>query len=155
MTPTPRTVRPVNVKCRPAEASDRPVAREIHHRAFREVVERQFGAWDESQQDEFFDGEWRRHPHDVVLLDGEAVGYLAVEHLADHVFVHNVVLDPAVQGRGIGTSLLSKVLDDALERHRSVRLQVLQANPAVSLYRRLGFVEIGRSPTHLLMERAT
>jgi ribosomal protein S18 acetylase RimI-like enzyme len=154
-TPDPPTLLPVDVKCRPAEVPDRVVARRIHHRAFREVVERQFGTWDESQQDDFFDGEWQRHPHEIVLLNGDAVGYVAVEHLPDHVFVHNVVLDPSVQGQGIGTSLLSKVVGDARKQRHPVRLQVLQANPAVSLYRRLGFAEVGRTSTHLLMERAT
>lgn len=146
---------PVEVKRRPAEVSDRVVARAIHHRAFRAVVERQFGRWDDAQQDGFFDAEWRRHPHELVLVDGQVVGYVAVEHLADQVVVHNLVLDPAAQGRGIGTSLLGEVVEDALETRRPVRLQVLHANPAVTLYRRLGFIEIARTPTHLLMERSS
>lgn len=143
----------VELHRRPAQDADQAIARRIHHRAFREVVERQFGSWDESLQDRFFDDEWGRQAHELVVLDGQPAGYTAVEHFDDHVFIHNVVLDPDAQGHGIGTTLLAEIVDAAREKAVPVRLQVLHANRAVNLYRRLGFIETGRTPTHLMMER--
>ena len=139
---------------RPAVDTDLSAARRVHHRSFRDVVERQFGTWDEALQDGFFDAEWERQPHEIVVVDGELAGYIAVDDFDDHTFVHNVVLDPDVQGRGIGTALLTEVIDAARARGVPVRLQVLHANRAAHLYRRLGFVEIGRTPTNLVLERA-
>jgi ribosomal protein S18 acetylase RimI-like enzyme len=143
----------VSVQRRPARDSDQAIARQIHHRAFRDVVERQFGSWDEAAQDDFFDREWDRQAHEILVVDGEPAGYAAVEHRDDHIFIHNIVLDPAAQGRGAGTALLIEILDAGRATSRTVRLQVLHENRAVGLYRRLGFSETERTPTHLLMER--
>jgi len=143
----------MRVDRRPAQDGDQRIAREIHHRAFRDVVERQFGQWDEALQDKFFDSEWSRQAHEVLVLDGTTIGYAAVEDRDDHILIHNLVLDPALQGRGIGTTFLAEVVQIASETSRPVRLQVLHENRAASLYRQLGFTETARTPTHLTMER--
>ena len=39
---------------RTATSEDFELARSIHHRAYRDVVLRQFGAWNEEEQDQFF-----------------------------------------------------------------------------------------------------
>ena len=39
---------------RRAEATDAEFARSVHHRAYRDVVIRQYGMWDEKAQDDFF-----------------------------------------------------------------------------------------------------
>ena len=140
------------VRRRPAEANDADVARQIHHRAFRDVVERQFGSWNEPLQDLFFDSEWSRQPHEMVLVDDRPAGYMAVEVGSDEVLVHNLVLDPDVQGSGVGSGLLSEVLDAAGVAGLPVRPQVLHENRAAQLYRRVGFREIGRTSTHTVME---
>lgn len=149
-----RSVSAVELARRPARSGDQAIARQIHHRAFRDVVERQFGPWNDSMQDLFFDGEWARQSHEIIVVDGETAGYVAMEDGADHLFVHNIVLDPAAQGRGIGTALLREIMDASRETSRPVRLQVLHENRAVALYRRLGFLETARTSTHLVMERA-
>jgi hypothetical protein len=61
------------ITLRPAMATDTHAARAIHHRAVRDVVMRQFGAWDEAVQDGFFDNAW--HPERFESLS--ATGNLA------------------------------------------------------------------------------
>ncbi len=60
----------------------------------------------------------------------------------------------AFHRKGIGTEVLSKILGEADAKHLPVRLQCLKWNPALSLYRRAGFVVTGESDTHYQMERA-
>lgn len=43
---------------RPATSSDTEFARTTHHAAYRDVVSRQFGAWDEALQDRLFEEKW-------------------------------------------------------------------------------------------------
>jgi ribosomal protein S18 acetylase RimI-like enzyme len=135
---------------RPATPDDEAFARDCHHAAFRDVVERQFGPWDEERQDGFFDGWWGVDHVSIVEVDGERAGYLHVEERDDHVVLGEIVLHPDVQRRGIGTHLIVSLLD----RGKPVQLQVLHENHgARALYERLGFAVTGRTATHHLMVR--
>jgi ribosomal protein S18 acetylase RimI-like enzyme len=137
---------------RPALPSDTDFARRVHHTAYREAVERQFGAWDQARQDRFFDGDWAAASFEILLSEGEPCGYLCVEEHADHVLVREIVLTPSFQGRGIGSTLLRETQKQARSRGVPVRLGTFHTNRAVALYRRLGFRETGRSATHTEFE---
>lgn len=76
----------------------------------------------------------------VIVVAGQDVGLIAVRPESDAVWIEHFYLDPAQQGRGLG----SAVLADALKtRHagddRPFRLNVLQGSPARRLYERHGF----------------
>lgn len=128
---------------RPATDADADFARRAHHEAYREVVVRQFGAWDEAAQDEFFRGGWNPAAFDVILCDGEPCGYTRVEDRADGVHVRELVILPRFQNRGVGSRLLREVIERAKARGVPVRLGTHHANRAAELYRRLGFRECG------------
>ncbi|MGW4534308.1 N-acetyltransferase family protein [Nocardia sp. NPDC004340] len=49
---------------------------------------------------------------------------------------------PETRGTGLGTALMSALLDAAREKFDAVSLSVRLENPAVRLYQRLGFVEV-------------
>jgi ribosomal protein S18 acetylase RimI-like enzyme len=135
---------------RPSTAEDEAFARDCHHVAFRDVVERQFGPWDEARQDAFFATAWRTGRCSIVELDGVRCGYLVVADLGDAMHVGEIVLHPDFHGRGLGTELL----EDVFRRGKPVRLGVLFENHrARALYERLGFREIGRDGAHALMQR--
>ena len=50
------------VSRRPATAADMDFARSVHHRAYRDVIERQYGPWDKETQDRLFDAAWSAAP---------------------------------------------------------------------------------------------
>ncbi|MCH8057202.1 MAG: hypothetical protein IIB78_04955, partial [Proteobacteria bacterium] len=50
---------------RRARESDREFARQTHHAAYREVVERQFGPWDEVLQNSFFEADWNPATNEI------------------------------------------------------------------------------------------
>ena len=49
---------------------------------------------------------------------------------------------PEYRGRGIGTQLLNKVLEEAQNKFPAISLSVRSDNPAVGLYQRVGFVTV-------------
>jgi ribosomal protein S18 acetylase RimI-like enzyme len=135
-----------------ATEADRELARRVHHEAYRDVVERQFGRWVEAEQNRFFERGWADARHEIVLCDGEPCGYVCVEERAEDVHVRELVILPRFQGRGIGTALLGEAIERARGRGRPVRLGTFHVNRAAELYRRLGFRETARTRTHILME---
>jgi GNAT superfamily N-acetyltransferase len=88
----------------------------VHHAAIRETVERQFGDWDETQQDVFFANDWNGGTFEVIEFDGVPCGYVCIEDRADDVHVRELDIDPAFQGLGIGTAVLGDVIDLARSR---------------------------------------
>lgn len=142
-----------DITLRPATAVDTAVARAIHHRAVRDLVLRQFGTWDELQQDEFFDDDWNHAQFEMIELAGRVCGYFRCERLPTHVVIHEINVDPEFQGQRIGTRVLLDALSDADKLNLPVELQTLHLNRAASLYRRLGFRETGKTATHTRMRR--
>lgn len=142
----------MEVTRRPARDTDTEFARSVHHRAYRDVSERQFGPWDEAWQNGAFAASWASGAFEIVSCDGEACGYLCVEDGTDEIHVHEIVLLPEFQGRGIGSFLLREVMERAQRRGLPIRLRVLHLNRALHLYRKLGFQEIGRTEAQVLMQ---
>lgn len=136
---------------RPATLSDTKFARLAHHAAYRDVVSRQFGTWDETLQDRLFEEKWMPHQFEIVLCDGNQCGFLSIEDRPDHISVSEIVITPQFQGRGIGSRLLNEEIQRGRETQSPLRLQVLRENRAIELYRRLGFKECGTTETHVCM----
>jgi GNAT superfamily N-acetyltransferase len=137
---------------RQATEADYEFVRSVHHAAYRDVVELQYGRWDEVEQDRLFDAQWVADAHEIVFSDSIECGYCRIEYMNDHILVRELVIDPRFQGRGIGTRIMLGVFDEAAAGGVPVRLQTQLVNRAANLYRRLGFRECDRTSTHILME---
>ncbi len=142
----------VAISVQNARPEDYTFARAAHHLAYREVVVSQFGGWDDALQDQFFEAKWRDGNVDILLSDGQPCGFVVVADGGDHLRIMEIVIHPDWQRRGIGTGFLQSVLGRTAERQVPVRLRVLEKNLAIELYKRLGFVEQGRSATHFEFE---
>jgi ribosomal protein S18 acetylase RimI-like enzyme len=142
----------MNVSRRPATVADTDFARNVHHRAYRDVIERQYGNWSSTAQDKFFSDAWLATAHEIVLFDGVQCGYVCIEDRNTEIQIHELVIDPDFQCLGIGTHLVNGILDQASGRAVPVRLQTQILNRAQSLYSRLGFRETKRTETHVLTE---
>jgi RimJ/RimL family protein N-acetyltransferase len=90
---------------------------------------------------------------DIVELEGEPVGRIVVNrpgvmvHVVDHAIV------PGLRNRGLGTSIMQALMDEAAEARVPVRLKVADANdPSLKLYLRLGFKPIETAPFYIELE---
>ena len=91
----------------------------------------------------------------VILRDGESVGRLYVDRRRDEIRIIDIALLPRVRGQGIGSRILSDILTEAEGAGLPVRIHVEMNNPAMRLYRRLGFRSVAVHGVYLLMERPT
>lgn len=109
--------------------------------------------WDEHYQRKVHDQRLREKPVCQIDLNGQPIGTLSLHLLPGCIQFGEFYLIDSFRGRGIGSRILSHCLQLADDGNMPVRLEYLLWNPVGSLYRRNGFVEIGRTPTHFLMER--
>lgn len=135
---------------RPARASDYDFLYSLHVASMKEWVSRAWG-WDDAAQEAMFRERFDPTHQHIAIVDGREVGVLAVEQRPDSVFIASIEIASEEQRHGLGNALLLDVLTEAHARGLPVTLRVLHVNPAQRLYRRLGFVETGRTETHLLM----
>ncbi|MBO0731354.1 MAG: GNAT family N-acetyltransferase [Acidimicrobiaceae bacterium] len=135
---------------RPALPRDKSWAQKVHHDAYRTVVERQFGGWDDVQQDRFFENDWNGGQFEIIEWDGYACGFVCIEDRTEDVHVREIVIAPHFQRRGIGSAIIREAVEGARERRVPVVLGTFRLNQASALYQRLGFRETGRTETHTL-----
>ncbi|MCW2495938.1 GNAT family N-acetyltransferase [Jatrophihabitans sp.] len=95
-----------------------------------------------------YERQWPGYRQLVARVDGEPVATIARADAPDLVHILDIAVLPTAQGRGIGTALLTAVLDEA---GTAVQLSVAPDNPARRLYERLGFVVVGSGNADLLM----
>jgi ribosomal-protein-alanine N-acetyltransferase len=99
----------------------------------------------------------RRHFQDEMAAPGSSpvvaesgdrglAGYLCLKEVLDEAEILDVAVDPAFRGRGVGRGLVDWAV--GLCRERQLNLLCLEVRvgnvEAIALYRRLGFIEVGR-----------
>jgi ribosomal protein S18 acetylase RimI-like enzyme len=88
----------------------------------------------------------------VILAEGVPAGRLYVERREDALHIIELALLPEFRGRGIGTRLLQGLLQEAALAKKPARLHVECSNPALALYRRIGFLPVSTNGVYCLME---
>lgn len=88
----------------------------------------------------------------VVLLDGEPAGRVYIDRREDEIRLIDIALLPEHRGQGIGGRLMADLLDEGRETGLPVRIHVERFNPALRLYRRLGFEHVEDQGPYFLME---
>ena len=138
---------------RPCVAGDKEWAYALKREAYREVVERQFGPWDEERQRGMFVARWKPEISRIVVVGGVDAGLLATQDRDDCLWIDEIQIAREWRARGLGTAIVRELLAKAQAAGKPLRLQVLRENHrAKHLYLRLGFPETGETQTHFLME---
>ena len=136
----------------PMEVEDRDFFIHVHHTAYRETIEKQFG-WDEEIQDNFANQAFDAGGVKVITLAGKKVGVVGWEEYNDYMWLKEFFLLPEFQGRGIGSEIIQRVKSKAKELSKPLRLQPLKENVrAKSLYEKHGFKVIELTDIHWKME---
>jgi GNAT superfamily N-acetyltransferase len=119
--------------------------------------------WTEAQKHAFLDSQFALQRHHyrtyyattdwgVLEHDGVPVGRLYIDRQTNTVLVIDIALLPEWRGRGIGTTLMHAVCDEARAAGKTVTIAVEKFNPAQRLYRRLGFREVSDEGVYWFME---
>jgi GNAT superfamily N-acetyltransferase len=121
--------------------------------------------WDAAQKEAFLRMQFRaqhnyyqehytRATFDVIEVDGEPAGRLYLDEREDEIRIVDIALLPSFRNRGIGSGFMQTILARAESLGLPVRIHVERYNPAMRLYDRLGFRQIGDTGVYYLMERS-
>lgn len=135
---------------RPASESDLDFLWQLHVATMRDYVEAIWG-WDEDWQREHFYKIVQPAAHQIIVVDGEDVGTISIGQHDDAIYINNIEILPDWQNQGIGTYIITTILEDARSDGFPVALQVLKNNPAIRFYERLGFEMSDETETHYEM----
>ncbi|GGI20997.1 GNAT family N-acetyltransferase [Bradyrhizobium guangdongense] len=98
-------------------------------------LSQQFQAQHVHYQQHYPDADWL-----IIEHGGTDIGRLYVERWPSQYRIIDIALLPEHRGKGLGQALLRDLLDDAARARKDVSIHVEKFNPAMRLYRRLGFV---------------
>jgi len=140
----PLLIVPANVHLCPAREEESEELVCVRIQAMRESLER-IGRFDAQRARERFVAgfvpEFTRH----ILADGERVGFVAVKPTSDGLNLEHLYVLPERQGRGIGSTVLAILFQEADSRAMPLRVGALRGSDANRFYLRHGFIHVEES----------
>ena len=136
---------------RDASPDDADLVYQIKHQAYAEHAIKSYGSWDEAFQRRYTAGNLPCTK--IILADDTPVGWIACKEEIKQIEILDLHILPDHQRRGIGTTLISGICEQAARNGKEVHLSVLKVNPSITLYERLGFIATGQTETHILMKK--
>ncbi len=113
----------------------------------REFLQQQFEAQHSHYMQHYPDADWL-----ILEKDGEPVGRLYIERWEREHRLIDIALMPVMRGKGLGEALMRDLMDEAVEAGKALTIHVEHFNPAMRLYRRLGFEMVEDKEVYHLMQ---
>lgn len=141
-------------KFRPYDEKDYDFVYEVKKIGYQKYVEEYYGGWNDEQQHEMFKDflKTRKDKIQIIVVGGNAAGFIDGGTIDDETYEQgNICLLPEFRGKGIGSQILQKVIDE--NKGKNIKLRVFKSNPAIRLYQRFGFEIVGETKSHYNMVR--
>lgn len=148
-TPEPFALQPPDaVTLRSEAAADEPFLRAVY--ASTREAELNLTGWDTATRQTFLDLQFKAMcqgyrsmfpggEFSIILLAGAAVGRMVVNRDERMLHLVDLAVLPAFRNRGIGTTVIGRLIAEAAQSHRRVQLEVQKGGRPRGLYERLGF----------------
>ena len=81
----------------------------------------------------------------IIMINKQPIGLIKLGVLSDKLHIRQLQILPKYQGKGIGGKVLALIKEKAKVLKLPLTLNVLLANPVISLYLRYGFVVTGQN----------
>lgn len=133
---------------RPATEADYQYCYDLTKQNMFELFCRHWGAWNPSA----FRNDFNARNTTIVIVDEQQIGYFSLKKIDQYIiYLENIQLLPEIQGQGIGTAILEDIFRN--NAFCSIHLTTFLDNPALRLYKSLGFVITERDGATVYMER--
>ena len=120
--------------------------------SYKENIEKTWG-WNTKFQKEYYRKNFHTKNSYIIELDGIKIGLLNYVETIDNIEISAIYILPKYQNKGIGTIILTKIINIGKNKNIPINLQVLKTNTkAKELYYRVGFKEYEQTDTHIKMK---
>lgn len=152
---------PSSIALRPATAEDNAFLFDLY--CTTRADELAAWGWDAAQQAAFlrfqfmaqtqhYGAQLPHAEHSIICNASTPIGRIITIRGSDELRLVDLALLPSWRNTGIGSGLISDLIDQAAQRHVPLRLQVRTDNRARRLYERLGFRIVAHHDVYLHME---
>ena len=139
------------VTTKPATQKDHPFIHRVHRLAYRAMIERQFGYWDEMRQSGMLDCDLATDCYEIVLWEDEPCGYFSYSADGGRLHLIDFAIHPRYQRQGIGSRILDLLKRRAQQNHQPLTLGAYKTNKgARRFYEKHGFQQSGATTVHVL-----
>lgn len=146
-----------NIELRDIQENDLPILCEIYGSTRKEeldngtnwnneqkklFIEHQFSAQHDYYQKNYLDGKFY-----VIEKDNYTIGRLYIDFFFEKksIRIIDITLLPEWRKKNIGSSILNEIIKKAADNNLNVSIHVESFNPAMNLYKRLGFKKISET----------
>ena len=112
----------------------------------------EFLAFQHKAQHTFYMENFAGSAFDIIMEGDTPIGRLYVDRRPGEIRIVDIALLPEHRGKGVGSRYLKQLMTEAGSQNKPVRIHVEMNNPALSLYKRLGFQHIEEQGVYYLME---
>jgi AcrR family transcriptional regulator/RimJ/RimL family protein N-acetyltransferase len=132
------------IALRPTVPGDSEFCYQLHKAAMGEYITAIWG-WDEQVQRSFHDRAFTPGRWQIIAVGGADIGMIDIEYRPGEIYLARIEIHPDHQGHGVGTRLVSALIEEAEQAGQALVLDVLAVNPrAQALYQGLGLEEVAR-----------
>ena len=133
-----------------AQDGDYDFAERLYLATMKPLLSR-LGALDEPELIANFKRLYRPGDVKIIVVDGVDAGWLQISESEREISLYQIHIKSGYRARGIGPALMQDLLARGRIREKPISLYVVRNNPAVALYKRLGFKVVGEDETKLHM----
>lgn len=119
--------------------------------------------WDDAQklsflkmqfnaQHQYYMEQFKGAEFDVIEFEQKALGRLYVDRRDKDIRIIDISLLIEYRNLGFGSYLLKSLINEAMQNKQSVSIHVEKNNPALSLYKKLGFINVEDQGVYYLMK---
>ena len=122
---------------RPACAEDFAFCARLYFSAMEKIIREL--KLDAAKQEENLRHLWEVTQVRIITSDGVDAGWMQSEAREDGLYLEQIFVDAPFRRRGIGTTVINGLITQANHTSLPVTLAVVRSNPALRLYKRMGF----------------
>ncbi|MEL7834668.1 GNAT family N-acetyltransferase [Fodinibius sp. Rm-B-1B1-1] len=143
----------MKITLRQAKEEDYEFLWNLHKTTMKSYVDETWG-WDEEFQEKYFSNRFEANNIQLIILDDTTIGAIEIQDRENELFVASFEIAPQFQNKGIGSTILKRIINTSDNKQKSLKLQVLKVNPAKRFYKQFGFETVDETKTHFIMKRS-
>jgi GNAT superfamily N-acetyltransferase len=134
---------------RPARRDEFAFAEKIYIDSMRSLMAG-LGPWNEAERKAALRRSFKADDVKIISLDGKDIGWMQISERDTDYNLAQIQLLQECCGRGIGTLLITRLLERARREGKTVSLSAVRTNRAIKLYERMGFRTIDPDATPII-----